>query len=262
MRRNDVAQDFIHSRSRLQGLGGGFVEFYEVLLVRHGNLRVVRHLLEEDGLDLVLSHLEMVLRRLKLLLVVRLIIGRNHINNALAAEEDLKCTLSRTCSDSHVRTLVLCLRVAADSEHLPGAGLEVELVVAKDLSELFVLEVLNHIVQLTFLVRLPKIVRDLQRNLGQDVGRLTFVVRQFVEQVLGLCEHEARKHSEGLRRKVGRDLVRLQLRDVFLQVLEDPGGLLHILASKLDLVALDIHVDGGASETHAIVVFGAQSVKK
>ena len=154
------------------------------------------------------------------------------------------------------------MRVAADSEIQPGAGLEVELVVAKDLSELFVLEVLNHIVQLTFLVRLPKIVRDLQRNLGQDVGRLTFVVRQFVEQVLGLCEHEARKHSEGLRSKIRRDLVRLQLRDAQLQVLEDPGGLLHVLIGKLDLIALDLHLDGGASETHAIVVLGAQSVEK
>ena len=143
---NDVAQDFIHSGSRLQGLGGGFVEFDEVLLVRHGNLRVVRHLLEENGLGLILSRLEMVFRRLKLLLVVRLIIGRNHINNALAAEEDLKGAFSRTSSDAHVSALVLCLRVAADSEHLPGASLEVELVIAENLSELLVLEILNHIV--------------------------------------------------------------------------------------------------------------------
>ena len=150
--RNCVAQDLIHSGSRLQGLGDGIVEFDEVLLVRHRNLRVVRNLLEEDGLGLFFSHLEMFFRRFKLFLVVRLIVGRNNINNGLAAEEDLIGALSRTSSDAHVGTLILCLREAADSEHLPGACLEVELVVALDLGEMLVLEVCNHLVQLTFLV--------------------------------------------------------------------------------------------------------------
>ena len=148
---NDVAQDPIHSGSRLQGLGGGFVEFDEVLLVRHRNRRVVRNLLKEDGLGLVFSHLEMLFRKLKLLLVGPFIVARNHINNFSTAKEDLIGALSRTSSDAHVGALILCLSVAADSEHLPCAGLEVELVIALDHGELLVLEVLNHHIHLTFL---------------------------------------------------------------------------------------------------------------
>ena len=106
--------------------------------------------------------------------------------------------------------------------------------------------------------------RNLQRNLAQGVGLHTLVVCHFVVQVLRLCEHEARKHSEGLWSEVGRDLVRLQLHDVLLQVFEDPGGLLHVLAGVLDLATLgvQVHVDGGTSETHANIELGAQSIEK
>ena len=65
--RNDLAQDLIHSRSRLQELGDRFVEFDAVLLARHRNLRVVRDLLKGYGLGRVFSRLEMIFRLLKLL---------------------------------------------------------------------------------------------------------------------------------------------------------------------------------------------------
>ena len=78
--------------------------------------------------------------------------GRNLVNNALALAKDLIGTLSRTSSDAHFGAFILCLIVAAESKHLPGGGLVVELVVALDLGELLVPVVLNRIVQLTFLV--------------------------------------------------------------------------------------------------------------
>lgn len=157
LRRNDVPQDLVHRGNSIKRRLGRLIELDEVLRVGHGNLCVVRHLLEEDSARFIFSHLVVILRGLELFLVVALIIRRNNIHDALAAKEHFVGSLASSSGDTHVCAFVLRDLVPADGKHLPGRGLKVFLVILHDLGELLLLERLCDLVQLRLLVGCPEV---------------------------------------------------------------------------------------------------------
>ena len=85
--RNHVAKGFVHRRDLGQCLLHGIVELHEVLLVGKLDLVVGGDWLEEHLLSLFGRHLAQAVSLLKLSLVVRLVIGRNLIDDTLTRLE-------------------------------------------------------------------------------------------------------------------------------------------------------------------------------
>jgi hypothetical protein len=98
-------------------------------------------------------------------------------------------------------------------------------------------------------------------HLGQYLSGHLFISRHFVKQVLSLGQHQIAQHRQTFIREIWRAFAWLELRNVLLQVLEDPGSLLHVLAGVLDTVTLKAHEACGSSKADTVVVLGAQSVE-
>ena len=112
------------------------------------------------------------------------------------------------------------------------------------------------------LVGVLEVLGDLESDFGLHFRGLALLYGQLVEEVLGLSEHQVGEHGQGLVREVRCALVGLQLGDVLLEILEDPSGLLHMLACLgYSLLLGQIHVAGDSRMAHTIVELRTESVE-
>lgn len=135
-----------------------------------------------------------------------------------------------------------------------GHGTKIDRVILQNVSELAIVEGLESLISLAEVIGFLKVLRDLHSYLCKNIRLHSRLQSLPVEKVLGLSQHQIRKHPETLTGKIAGNFGRVQVRDEGAKVLKGPRGLLEEFARLFDTFTSKVHIAGNARASDGIVI--------